>query len=47
MIEIRLSYNGKPWRYHAVTAAFWQRLQVWLTAHPQFDCIAELSPYSD
>jgi hypothetical protein len=45
-IEIRLSYNGKPWVYHTVSVGFWDRLQALLTRKPHFDCIAEVSPYA-
>jgi hypothetical protein len=45
-VHIRLSYHGGPWRYHRVSAGFWEKLQVYLGKRTKtLDVVAELSPY--
>lgn len=45
-MEIRISYNGKPWRYYTVSAEFPAKLQAFLQKHPHCDVIWEVSPYA-
>lgn len=45
-VHIRISYYGGPWRYHRVSAGFWEKLQVYLDRKKNIlDTVAELSPY--
>lgn len=38
-VPIRVSHNGKPYRYHQVSVGFLRRLNAFLLAHPKLDTV--------